>query len=508
MELKSRLAITRRRRIVPREPRPLLAELMSSVDMPAWLDAEGIAEGTPFLIGPDGVYDVALNGYGLSTEMAGRPRNTQMAFARDVKGYLDFLWSHRPPVLEHSEQGVGARPRTWRDATVRDREVYKTWRCDDPAGPRVEGSTWNREVSTVDGFYKWAVRRGYATTNPIGQREIRARSLGRHGAAGRAGQTAAEKRPDARRYRLDWLPPETYRLFRDVGIRGYLPSGLRDPKYRGKRTARNAVFADLMVRTGLRLEEQSSLTVYEVPDRTGTRAYYRFWLPAAVAKWDSARDVYVPDGVLRALDDYVEIDRADAVGRARAAGRYELVLDPIVLEDPQQPRVRAGSRWRDVEDLDPDERRRLLIRTPQGLEPAALWLGEDGLPLTLHTWKYVFREASHRCRNLGLKIHCHPHALRHSFAVITLEQLQRAHLKALGALTAEQRRHYTLIWGDTLDWVRIRLGHASAETTQIYLHTLKQLEMETRLSLVPDRWEVLDDSYLNDVDDALGGTAS
>ena len=81
MELKSRLAVTRRRRIVPREPRPLLAELMSSVDMPAWLDAEGIAEGTPFLIGPDGVYDVALNGYGLSTEMAGRPRNTQMAIA-------------------------------------------------------------------------------------------------------------------------------------------------------------------------------------------------------------------------------------------------------------------------------------------------------------------------------------------------------------------------------------------------------------------------------------------
>jgi integrase len=44
------------------------------------------------------------------------------------------------------------------------------------------------------------------------------------------------------------------------------------------------------------------------------------------------------------------------------------------------------------------------------------------------------------------------------------------------------------VFGDPLDWVRRRLGHRSVVTTQIYLHTLAELDMETRLALVPDDW--------------------
>ncbi|MEU5149354.1 integrase [Streptomyces yangpuensis] len=493
--------MTQRRRPVPREPRPLLVELMASVDMAVWLDREGIPDGTPFLLSPAGEYDSGLHGYG--TRLMAGPVNTQLAFARDMKGFANFLWHHRPEVPE----GIsGSRPRTWKDATSDDRSAYEVWRNRDPAGPLVAGSTWNREVATVDGFYKWAGRQGLVAESPIAQRVAR-EVRGRRGRSG-SEEVADEKRPDARRHRLDWLPPKTYRAFRDVGIRGYLPSGLRDPAFRGRRTARNAAFADYMIRTGLRLEEQSSLTLYELPDRDGTRAYYRSWLPKSVAKWDSARDVYVPDGVLRSVFDYVEIDRAEAVERAQAAGRYERIWDALVIEDPARPQVRVAGRWVGLEDLQPEQRRRLLVAGERGLEPAALWLSEDGMPLTLHTWKYVFREASRRCRALGLRIHCHPHALRHSFAVITLEQLQRAHLRSLGELSEIQRRHYTLIWGDPLDWVRIRLGHASIETTQIYLHTLKRLEMETRMALVPDRWEDLDAGYRRDLNEVLGWVAA
>ena len=35
----------------------------------------------------------------------------------------------------------------------------------------------------------------------------------------------------------------------------------------------------------------------------------------------------------------------------------------------------------------------------------------------------------------------------------------------------------------------MRLGHRSVGTTQIYLHALQELEMETRMALVPDTWE-------------------
>jgi hypothetical protein len=46
-----------------------------------------------------------------------------------------------------------------------------------------------------------------------------------------------------------------------------------------------------------------------------------------------------------------------------------------------------------------------------------------------------------------------------------------------------------MVFGDPLDWVRRRLGHRSVETTQKYLHTLAELEMETRMALVGDAWE-------------------
>jgi hypothetical protein len=73
--------------------------------------------------------------------------------------------------------------------------------------------------------------------------------------------------------------------------------------------------------------------------------------------------------------------------------------------------------------------------------------------------------------------------------VVTLEQLQRGHIIALAELSEEARGHYTRIFGDPLDWARRRLGHSSVITTQIYLHALAELEMHTRMALVPDDWE-------------------
>ncbi len=71
----------------------------------------------------------------------------------------------------------------------------------------------------------------------------------------------------------------------------------------------------------------------------------------------------------------------------------------------------------------------------------------------------------------------------------TLEHLQRGHLAVLGEMNPQQRRHYQMVFGDPLDWIRRRLGHRSIETTARYLHILAELEMETRLALVPDGCE-------------------
>jgi site-specific recombinase XerD len=478
IEVRWRVHLTRRDLPWPAVPQPFLRELPEDLD--GWLDAAAIPEGMPFLLSPSLDYDVRLNAFFRGPRMVAAPQNTRLGYARDIAAFLNFLWSAR-----------GGR--SWREATEADHVAYLVWRRRDERGPRVAGATWNREVALVNQFYRWATRRGYVAENPVAQRDRRPVPV----EAGRApateqGTVPAAYAHDAAAGRVVWLPPAAYRRWRDVGVRGYRADGLPDEGFRGRWAARNAVFTDLLVRTGLRLSEQAALSVFEVPLTSGDGGYQRFWLPGAVAKNHSARWVYVPASLVGELAAYARFDRAEVAGQARAAGRYRQLRRPLVVEDPSTPvAVQAGGGGRRVPvgQLGPAERRRLLVETTSGLEPALFWLGEDGMPLAVSTWKAMFADANARCRRQGLEVSAHAHALRHSFAVVTLEQLQRGHLAALGALTAEQRGHYTRVFGDPLDWVRRRLGHRSALTTTIYLHALAELEMETRMALVPDSWE-------------------
>ena len=115
------------------------------------------------------------------------------------------------------------------------------------------------------------------------------------------------------------------------------PDGLPSGRFKGRWAARNATFTDLMVRTGLRLSEQASLTAMEMPLQAGMGGYQRFWLPGSIAKNSSARWVYVPHSVVRELAAYAELDRAEVVQDARAAGRYHRWRRPLVVGDPSRP---------------------------------------------------------------------------------------------------------------------------------------------------------------------------
>jgi site-specific recombinase XerC len=157
-----------------------------------WLDGQDILDGTPFLIAPDGVYDVVLNSFFLSFRLVAASRHTQEAVARDLARFLDFLWFHRPC--------VGDRKRSWRDATTDDRRVFEFWRCRDENGPLVAASTWDREVSSVNGFYRWAVRSGHLTASPMVQRPSRSRP--KRSRWSEEPETSAERRPDVCRDRV------------------------------------------------------------------------------------------------------------------------------------------------------------------------------------------------------------------------------------------------------------------------------------------------------------------
>jgi integrase len=117
--------------------------------------------------------------------------------------------------------------------------------------------------------------------------------------------------------------------------------------------------------------------------------------------------------------------------------------------------------------------------------------------MTTSSWKGLFAEANQRCERHRLPIRAHAHMLRHSFAVITLEPLQRGHIANLSSLNLAQRQHHTRVFGDPVDWVRRRLGHRSVTTTHIYFHCLAELEMVTRTALVPEVWEDLRDALLS-----------
>jgi site-specific recombinase XerD len=303
-------------------------------DLDDWLDREDIPDGVPYLISPDLEYDIDLNRYFLRPALAGASRNTQLAAARDIRRFLDFLWSARG--------GLG-----WRDAAEADHDAYWYWRRQDPAGPHVAGSTWNRELSMLNGFYGWAARRGMVTASPIAQRRRRpSPTASSQGHSGAGDITAAAQARDARRDLVEWLTPAQYRSWRDAGLRGYDAGGLPDRRFRGRWAARNTLFADLMVRTGMRLTEQGSLTVLEISRSGGREAYHRFWLPAAIAKGGSARWVYVPDSVARKIGEYIAADRADVIERARAMGTYDRIASPLIIEDPdaRHPASRSAGR--------------------------------------------------------------------------------------------------------------------------------------------------------------------
>ena len=128
----------------------------------------------------------------------------------------------------------------------------------------------------LNGFYAWSARRGLVAGSPIPQRRRwpspAATSQGR---SGTGELTAAAQARDARRDLVEWLTPAQYRSWRDTRLRGYDAQGLPDPRFRGRWATRNALFADLMVRTGMRLTEQGSLAALDIP-HSGGLAYSRF----------------------------------------------------------------------------------------------------------------------------------------------------------------------------------------------------------------------------------------
>ncbi|MFE0055383.1 hypothetical protein [Streptomyces sp. NPDC059003] len=425
--------------------------------------------GQPFLLDPLGAPDLRVNGWFDSDEIRGLGRKTWAKYAYSLVVWLNFLWAYE---------------RSWYDVESTVVEAFKVWRMQDGRNPRpVESGTYSDNLTNIRLFYVWAAAE-FQVPNPIRTRRTRGR---------RWDGTQAEKvvtDPKAKRDRdVKWFDPAGYERYRDCGLLGLTLEGDEDPGWRGRNGQRNGALGDLLYGTALRLEEGGSLLLVELPPDDPDRGFYTCHMAEQCAKGDYARKYWMPRNSLLSVLSYGEGERARAVRRAQTGGRYERMagarLLSRVLPERRVRLIAQDGRVSEVslDSLGPESRRLLLRETPQGLEPAALWLNEDGMPRDPHGWEHTFTEANKRLRRLGLEGFAGAaHMLRHSCALRWFSVGRLLFDKKFAHLDGEELRDLRHEFGSTWDLMRLLLGHADQRTTKdIYLEPFEALELEILL---------------------------
>ena len=328
-------------------------------------------------------------------------------------------------------------------------------------------------MASLDKLYRWGVDQGMISDSPFGHRQVWRRGFGGRRAAHEHRNMAYE--PSSAVFQPRFVSLETYRLFNRVGLRGLTLTGHERPGARDRNGLRNALFADLLVSTGLRLEEAGSLLACELPRlgiSDGSQRQVRFDLPPPISKGNCGRIILMPRRIVARLQDYLDIERSRAASKFKARSGLSRISRPILVEhstnDPHTIRLLGGSTVR-TDRFTPEERLRLVL-CGEGIPeaPAALWLSEVGLLVRSNSWEAIFLRASRRCQNAGLDIRISPHQLRHTFAVHMLAMLieqQIGHTKP----DASGMEAYRQLLSDPLQQVQRLLGHASITTTYVYL---------------------------------------
>jgi site-specific recombinase XerD len=437
-----------------------------SADEIAAAESIGLVEGMPFILGRGGTYDHHLNRFLRSCPTMGvRSLNSLRAYARDIVVWMRFLEERRDGKSLWSVD---------RDDIAAFHEARRL----SEAPFRISACSWNRMVAALDKLYRWAADEKIIPSAPFIYRQLWSRRS--TSGAVMAVVVNCAKESGARNGDMRFLDLPRYLVFRDVGLRGKLPDGRDDPTWRGRNGERNALFAELLITTGLRLQEASSLLLNELPELdTGpdsTAKSLAFRLAAATAKGSRGRDIRMPVRLVRQLQDYAGIERENALARARRSSRIRRMNRSIPVDGYEHRALRLTDGDRTVrisfDQLPPAHRARLFEATTGA--PLALWLTEDGLPMPMASWEAVFTRASERCGRFGFEdMQVTPHTLRHSFAVHMLTLLLR---EQIGWVVSERSRHlgsaYRRVIGDPLLKLQRLMGHSRIESTYIYLDHL------------------------------------
>ncbi|MCX8571164.1 tyrosine-type recombinase/integrase [Aminobacter sp. MET-1] len=435
----------------------------SSITIEERRSADGLDAYVPRFLRGGALYDPDVDRFFLDLPLNGvRSRHSLRAYGYDITVWLRFL--------------ADARDKTVWEANRKDVEDFHRIRRRGEPGSRISAASWNRSVAAIDKLYEWGVHEGLLSSSPFSHREVWRRNRTRGQGRIVARNDAFERR--VKRSDIRFVTLEDFRRFRDTGLRGLAPDGVERPGARDRNGLRNALFAEMLVVTGLRLEEASFLLAFEVGALPAFGSAIRqtwFNLPAGLTKGERGRAILFPDGLLQRLRTYIRVERAHAASKFKARQGWQSIEHPIFVRRPVSgpaSLVLVDGRAVPLEVFSPDERQRLIVCDLDNApaEPAVLWLTEVGQPVRPNSWEVAFARACRRCRANGFPIDISPHQLRHTFAVHMLAMLIQRQLEgAASAISAGPAEGYRRLLGDPLQQVQRLLGHASLETTSLYL---------------------------------------